>query len=460
MALKFQESLLMTSDQWPEPSEDAPRVAVIGAGVAGLTAARRLSAHGVHVTIFEARDRIGGRTHTDESWGVPIDLGASWIHGTKGNPLAKFARKLGIEVEVSDSEAAALYDQDGELDDESRYHLLERVDGMYDWIEALNHRHPKGKPDISVATAMASDLTRQGGPPDDMVVLDLGMQWLAMDEGIELGKLSLLAYEDDDPYEGPDELLLKGYAPLVERLADGLSIELGSPVERVTWGDGEVALQLQGVEGERRFDCALVTAPLGVLQAGKITFEPALPEWKQESLDRLGAGMLNKLVLRFEEAFWPKDAHFVAKLTEPHRWAAWMLNLERVTGQPILMGFVPGDQARDYERLSDEENVEMALEDLRAIYGDLPALKDYKLTRWGSDPWSLGAYVYCPVGARGEDIDTLGEPVGRWLFFGGEATDEDNLATVTGAFCSGLREADRILEAWFSSKPEPEADHS
>lgn len=448
MLLSPLESLLLPMEQWPKPKDNAPRVAIIGAGVAGLAAARRLVAHGAHVTIFEARDRVGGRTHTDESWGVPLDLGASWIHGaSKGNPLAKLVRRLEIPTEETDDEACALFDQEGELDERSRYQLLERVDGMYDWIEHLNHQHHQGAADISVATAMATDLMRRGGAPPDMPILDFGMQLLAMDEGVELGKLSLLAYEDDDPYEGPDLLMTRGYKPLVERLADGLDIRLNSPVSKVTYGALGVTLHVNDAPID--FDCALITAPLGVLQAGDIGFEPPLPAWKQESLMRLGAGMLNKLYLRFDQSFWPKGAHILCKLTEPHRWAAWVLNLERVVGQPILLCFVPGEQARKYERLSDEENVQLAMDDLRAIFGpEIPDPVAHQLTRWAQDPWAKGAYVYCPVGARGDDIERLAKPVEKVLFFAGEATDVDNLATVTGAFCSGLREADHILSAW------------
>ena len=461
MAIKLMESLRMTSQQWPPLAAQGPRVAVIGAGVAGLVTARRLRAHGVDVTIFEARERVGGRAYTAPVVGTTLDLGAAWIHGRKGNPLAKLVKKLELETAEADYYTSALYDQDGLLEPHDCAFVLDRVWSLYDWIERLHHGHPRGAADVSVATAMAQDIIKQGGPPPDMVVVDYGMHLLSLDEGMELGKISLLAWEDDDPYEGEDLLMRRGYGALVERLAEGLTIRLGTPVQRVRWGqEGQpVELELSADQAPERFDCVVVTAPLGVLKAGALAFEPALPDWKQQSLDRLGMGLLNKVILRFEEVFWPAQAPMIAKLTEPHRWAGWMLNVAALTQEPILVGFVAGDQAREQEAKSDAEIVATMMEDLSQIFGpELPEPVDFYVTRWGQDPWSRGSYPHSPVGARGADFDTMAEPVGRWLYFAGDGTDEDNPSTVTGALCSGLREAERILRGWVWGMPEDEDD--
>lgn len=457
MPIKPVTSLLDASSEWPEIAKDAPRVLVIGAGVAGLSAARRLRAHGVDVTVFEARDRVGGRVHTIDALGHSLDQGAAWIHGVRRNPVNKLIKRLELETIKTEYEEMTIFGADGPLDDEQTESILALSWWIYDWIAELHKKHGDEE-DISVATAMARELTKQGGTDMDMQAFDFGLNMITLDEGMELGRLSLLGFEDDDPYEGADKLLVNGYGPMIEHLADGLDIHLKTPITEIAWSEEDGVTITDDKGNHHEGVCALITVPLGVLKTDMISFEPALPDWKQHAIDQLGVGLYNKIFLRFDEAFWDDDESlFFGKLTEPHRWCGFMVNYQAVCQKPILCGVNAGVDAQKAEDKTDEALVAAMMRGLRAMFGaDIPEPTDYVITRWGQDPYALGAYAHCPVGVRGEMYDTLGESVDELLFFAGEATDEDNPATVTGALESAIYAADSIMREYYEAEDDDE----
>lgn len=456
MPIKPISSLLEPSSDWPELAADAAKVIVVGAGVSGLSAARRMRAHGLDVRVLEARSRVGGRTHTDDSLGFPVDLGAAWIHGIKRNPLNKLVKRLELKTVKTDYDEMALCGPEGWLDEERNEEVVTKAWEIYDWVEALHGKLNSDEDDLSVASAMAREVMKQGGSDFDMESLDYGMHLMSLDEGIELGKISLRAWDDDDPYGGPDRFMVGGYAPMVEHLADGLDISLESAVQRITWSKDGVRVLVKGVDEVLVADALLVTVPLGVLKSGNVSFEPTLPEWKQEAIDGLGFGSYNKVILKFDEVFWSDEPYFFGHILEPHLWGAFVLNYQALCGHPALGGVLAGDAAAKLEDKTDEQLVAGMMRQLRRMFGDdIPDPTGFVTTRWNQDPYSLGAYSHCPVGQRGDAFDTLGEPVEDILFFAGEATDEDNPATVTGALNSGLREANRIMAEFL---PEVEGD--
>lgn len=459
MPIKPISSLLEPSSDWPELASDAAKIIVVGAGMAGLSAARRMRAHGLDVCVVEARERVGGRTHTDDSLGFPVDLGASWIHGVKRNPLNKLVKRLELDTVKTDYDEMALCGPDGWLDEARNEEVLTRAWEIYDWVDALHQKMDSEEDDLSVASAMAREIMRQGGPEFDMEALDYGIHLMSLDEGIELGKISLRAWEDDDPYSGQDKFMVQGYAPVIEHLADGLDIHLGAPVQRVTWSEDGVRVLVKGQDEVMVADGLLVTLPLGVLKAGHVSFEPALPEWKQAAIDGLGFGSYNKVILKFDEPFWSDKPYFFGHIMEPHLWGAFVLNYQSLCGQPALGGVLAGQGAAKLEDKTDEQLVAGMMRQLRRMFGeDIPEPTGFVVTRWDKEPYSLGAYSHCPVGQRGDAFDTLGEPVDDILFFAGEATDEDNPATVTGALNSGLREANRIMAEFLPETHDEEED--
>jgi monoamine oxidase len=185
-----------------------------------------------------------------------------------------------------------------------------------------------------------------------------------------------------------------------------------------------------------------------VLKTGRVQFLPALPAAKRTAISKLGMGVLNKCVLRFNRAFWPGQYDwlgFIPGANAKGQWAEW-ISLLRPLGQPVLVGFNAADFGRQIEAWTDRQIVASAMLTLRQIYGSqIPDPVAYQITRWVSDPFSAGAYSYVPVGATSRTRDALAASVGGQLFFAGEATHRQYPATVHGAYLSGLRAAQEVI---------------
>jgi hypothetical protein len=187
------------------------------------------------------------------------------------------------------------------------------------------------------------------------------------------------------------------------------------------------------------------------LKTETIKFSPPLPQWKHSSIQRLGFGVLNKVVLEFPEVFWNDSVdYFGATAEETNRRGQCFMfwNVRKTAGAPVLIALVVGKAAIDGQNLSSSDHVNHALIVLRKLFGEasVPDPVASVVTDWGRDPYSYGAYSYVAIGASGEDYDLLGRPVENCLFFAGEATCKEHPDTVGGAMMSGLREAVRIID--------------
>lgn len=279
----------------------------------------------------------------------------------------------------------------------------------------------------------------------------------------ELKEVSLPYWNQDDVYGGfggPHCMIKGGYSTPLEALGEGLDIHFGQTVTdikyRVTEGKlkGEVKRDVKVVaESGEEFlgEAVLVTIPLGCLKNESVRFDPQLPDWKLASIKRLGFGVLNKVVMEFPVPFWDDSVDYfgaAAESTELRGRCFMFWNLERTSGFPILVALVVGKAAYEGEGQDSSELVDHALKILRKLFGEeaVPQPSASVVTRWGSDPYSRGAYSYVALGASGEDYDILARPVENCLFFAGEATCKEHPDTVGGAMMSGLREAIRIID--------------
>lgn len=208
-------------------------------------------------------------------------------------------------------------------------------------------------------------------------------------------------------------------------------------------------------------DCVVCTVPLGVLKQGSITFDPELPSWKMDVVDRLGFGVLNKVVLVYREVFWQPDRHIFGVVRDaPNRHSTtqqdysvhrgrffqWF-NVSNTTGLPCLIGLMAGDAGFETEHSSNDQLVAEATEILRNVFGKhVPYPVEAIVTRWGSDRFARGSYSSAAPGMLSDDYDTMARPIGN-LFFAGEHTISTHPATVHGAYLSGLRAATEVLEA-------------
>lgn len=421
-------------------------VLIVGAGISGIAAGRILQDNGYEVTVIEGRDRIGGRIWTDRSLGIPLDFGASWIHQTVNNPITDLIQKFKIPFKSTNYENQDIFLHTGEtLSEELADELSETADLILEEVEALADDL---EIDISLGEAVRRVLEQHDLSEDELRYLNWTIADHEANIGVDFDEASLFGddgdIEDILDLDGEDVLFPNGYIEVVEHLAEGLDIHLNQTVLEVI--DNGNSVQIVTAKETFNGDRVILTFPLGVLKSGSITFTPPLPEHKQKAIQNLGMGLLNKFALKFPEVFWDDEVDFIEHISEEkgmyHSFLCW----NQYTGQPVLLGFLSGTFARIAETLTDEEIQIQAMQTLRKIYGNsIPEPVAIAVTRWSQDLFAFGSYSYQPVGVSGEAYDILAEPTGN-LHFAGESTHRGHYSTVHGAFLSGVREAERILD--------------
>ncbi len=418
-------------------------ILVVGAGIAGLTAARELRALGHTVIVIEARDRIGGRVWTDRKLGTPVDLGASWIQGATRNPISQVAAEAKVKTVLTDYDDRKLHDHDGKALSDAVYAKL--GGGIEEVVSGLAAVGKGLEGDVSMGEAFRRAVGDEKLSALEARALDWYKATLEVASGADLDKLSFTATMSMQGYTGGDRLIPSGYDQITQHVAKGTDVRLGQRVKRIAYGGKGVSVETD----KETFagDVVLCTLPLGVLKKGGVAFEPALPAGKLEVIERLQVGVLNKLAIAFPKVFWPAKKQFLGYMSKTHGEFPVFLNCAHYADKPVLMGFDGGTRASAGESISDDEYVGRALEILSSMYGDIPEPTGFLRTKWGSDPYAGGSYVHMPVGSSLDDSNMLAQPVGDRLLFAGEATAAGFAATAHGAFISGVREARRVGKA-------------
>ncbi|TXG69898.1 hypothetical protein EZV62_004833 [Acer yangbiense] len=491
-----------------------PSVIVIGGGISGLAAARVLYDASFKVMLLESRDRLGGRIHTDYSFGCPVDMGASWkvhffkffgihvlqvfwLHGAcNENPLAPLIRSLGLTLYRTSGDNSVLYDHD--LESYTLYDMngnkvpqqivIEVGDIFKRILKETEKVRDENTNDMSVLQAISivldkhPELRQEGLAHEVLQWYICRMEaWFAVDadmislkfwdqaseictETNQLAKLGVNFYwlsrvrATEDVLTGGHGLMVQGYDPVIKALAKDIDIHLNHRVAKISNGCNKVMVTL---EDGRNFvaDAAIVTVPIGILKANLIQFEPKLPEWKVAAISELGMGNENKIALRFDRVFWPNVE--LLGIVAPTSYACgYFLNLHKATGHPVLVYMAAGRFAYDLEKLSDESAANFAMSQLKKMFPDATepvsnfmkveltdldrntwdsnqweaehvggggpcSIVQYLVSRWGTDPNSLGCYSYDMVGMPSDLYERLRAPLGN-LFFGGEALSMDH----------------------------------
>lgn len=420
--------------------ESKPRVIVVGAGMSGATAAKQLSDAGYEVQVLEARDRIGGRTWSDRSLGVALDLGASWIHGIEDNPIYALATELGVPLFEWDYDSQSIYDQTGTLAPDLFARQGSLGAGFAAAIQQVFLADDTATVQDAVDAARASGVFDAISDSEENLIVNLNFEQEYAADSSVLALKNLFAGEG---FDGPEVVFPQGYDELVSALLIDSDISLDTQVTAINYLESTVTVETN--RGTYEAEYVVVTVPLGVLKNNVIEFTPSLPERKQQAIDTLDMGVMNKVYLRFPSIFWDVEVDNIAYVSEAKGQFSYWLNLAGVSQQPILLAFNVATFGTEIEKFSDDEIVSKAMEVLTKIYGEhIPQPDDYVITRWAQDPYSFGSYSYLPKNATTEMRADLAAPVDDRLFFAGEATSTDYSATVHGAHLSGIAAADSV----------------
>ncbi len=309
----------------------ARRVIVIGAGCAGLGAARHLRANGIDCVVIEARERVGGRTHSLQLGEVTVDVGAAWLQQFADNTLAREAEHLGINMVATDFSQPLSAASDGPVQgiDEAWQALRKGVDRSLPLAAGIERYLAGLEPDQARATRYAIDGN------------------LIIEACLPLTQLSVASL-DEEGVGNEDRFLPGGYSQIIEHLASGLDIRLSQPVSQIDWRDDELRIN------DERGDFCICTVPLGVIKT--LHFLPELPPAQSDALAHLGMGKLEKVVLQFEQRWWPRSpTGYLRWYDTPASWVEW-LDLTDAVGKPTIAGLIAADALeREFTGRSDKE---------------------------------------------------------------------------------------------------------
>lgn len=406
-------------------AQAAVDVVVVGAGAAGLAAAKAVRAAGLTCTVIEARGRVGGRLHTDTSLGAPFDTGAQYIHWAERNPWKAIADGLGARLVEDEPGGPPLVYAEGRL-------LTDR--------ERASRRAAFGRlwPLLSLeggADRSFADL----GPdvPPEVKAAAAAVTRLSLGEEPE--RVSLQDYEQ--LWSGDDYLLPDGYGTLVAAYATDVPVALGTPARLIDWSGPGVRVETE--RGTLQARAAIVTASVGVLRAGSIRFAPDLPSHHAEALDGLAMGAYTKVALALDPGRMgdlPADDIIEAD-------AGATITYEfRPFGSSLAVAYLGGDYARQVCDAGERAAIDELTSRLAALLGSglRGAVRGGRLADWWADPYALGSYSVARPG-RLPARAALQQPLGDRVFLAGEACAGGGAMTAGGATLDGLRAAQAVL---------------
>ena len=412
-------------------------VLIIGAGISGLAAAKKLKDKGFTVIVLEAQEKIGGRLRTDRSMGIAFDEGASWIHGPNGNPITKLASQAGANTYLTNDDNLAVFDNNGTAYSDTF------LDSQYTQFEiALKAVRRLGTKKQSFQTIFNSLYPSQANTRLWKYMLSA---YLEFDTGGDISKLSSKYFYDDEAFSGKDVIVTNGFDKVANLLGQDLNIRLNSRVTEINYNETKSFVKVNGNSIET--DYVIVSVPLGVLKNNSIAFKPSLPASKLSAIQNIQMGNVNKFLFIWNTPFWDTNIQYIGYTPETKGKFNYFMNmLKFLPTTNGLMTFAFGDYATVTETMTDAHINSEVMAQLKTIYGNsIPNPTNMLRTKWGQNINTFGAYSFATNGTTSADFDTMASEINNKLFFAGEHTERGCRGTVHGAYLSGIREADKII---------------
>ena len=431
---------------------------VIGAGVSGLKAAESLKNNGFTVTVLEARNRIGGRVWSDESLGFPVDMGASWIHGIDNNPVYTLAVQNKVQTYNFDYSSIKLSSNKYASTPITKEKYLEVET---DFEAAINEVLKTVQETDTVSKAYDYYVFLK--KPDEFTqnIMKTYIKDVELNYAMPIEKISLKYYNrggnGSEGVSGDEHLIPSGYIKIFEPLTKDLNIIKNSKVTEIIQNSTTNKVTVNTTptikssgESDKTYtaDYVVVTVPLGVLKNNKISFVPALSQKKQKAINNIGFGLLDKMVVEFEEVFWEDVNNFIF-IEMPVSQFSYAVNLNKAAGKKALLFLGPSESkySPTYYSETKDQIISKLVDYLKLLYPTKSIkLKNSFITRWKEDEFSYGSYSCYVVGSLPENTKEFAVNEGR-VYFAGEHTSEENAAYVHGAYLSGIRVAKDILLA-------------
>lgn len=471
---------------------------IIGGGFSGLISAielqKRSSESNLKILILESQSRLGGRSLTDlNRFPLPIDLGCSLIHGYhEGNPMAQIAKEFNVDVVVTPEQDTLVVGQDGLLSSEESKSILESLNKC---IKEVNQNLKESIPPEteSLENSLKNHITTNYSNQSNLLLKLI--QTIEVGAGIPLNQISSKYFGFHRSFCGSDGLPIGGYQAIVNQIEKkihqlGIQVELNSEVTKFTYDKENSRVKLNvlnksdssSVQSYQTKFC-ISTIPLGVLKTNPPEFQPPLELRTKLSIENTSVGLLNKIILQYEKAWWPNSkkigryiltSNQTPNLTEKtnsltdrlSRTTFWVDNLAVESSNesyPILMIPIGALAAQEIEKFSNEETIqalhEYLVQRFQLTNQSPPLPSSSTITRWASNMYSRGA-TSSPIRIQDEKIsrsplDLISLSRSNWdghLGFAGEHTEIDHRGSVAGAILSGKREAKRVIQLLKMSK--------
>jgi monoamine oxidase len=413
---------------WGAPTPRDADIVVVGAGAAGIAAARRVQAANRKVIVVEAAGQVGGRCLTDSAtFGVPFDRGARWMYNTDTNPIVRLARNAGLEISAASLNQKIRIGQRNARAGETEEFLAVLVRANRAIDDAS-----RGKADISCSSALPKDLGDWAGTTEFV----LG----ASATGKDLSEISVM-----DKVHAQDRTAAvgcrQGLGVLFAKLGEQIPTSLSTRANQIGWSNRDVVVETTA--GKIAARAAVVTVSSNVLAAGNIKFSPEIPKRHLDAAARLTLGSYDRIALQLagNPLGLARDETIIEKSSST-RTATLSAN---VGGSSLCVIDVSASFGRDISDQGERAMVAFAVEWLTKLFGSdiAAAVKKSSATRWNTSPFVLGAMSVAPPGAQ-PSRKVLTEPFGN-VFLAGEATHETLWGTVDGAWESGERAAEAAL---------------